>query len=133
METPANPPTEKTVPTEFPDALTGVLDDLTKTENHINQLRAFIKKWKPQLLMCETWSAGPTYKPSITIRKGYGEFAEHWNPKKIARAFSVEGWKRHKNTYTCGQIDWRIAIDGIDLEIEGAEILDLKPREDVRL
>jgi hypothetical protein len=129
--TPAAP--APVIPTDFPESFDSALADLTKTENNINKIRAFAEKWKAALLLCESWSAGPAYKPSITIRKGYGEFSESFDPKKIARAFGADGWMREKNSYTCGQIDWKKTVDEVELEISGAEHMAPKLIEQVKL
>lgn len=129
---PTNAPTNP-IPTEFPDALDAALADLTKTEGHIVKLREFVAKWKPALLLCKNWDVFVSHKPSITIRKGYGEFSESFNPKKIARAFGPDSWTRKKNSYTCGQIDWKKTVDGVEIEISGAEHMSPKLIEEVKL
>ncbi|HSS95779.1 MAG TPA: hypothetical protein VLK33_02050, partial [Terriglobales bacterium] len=91
------------------------------------------EKHKAALLMCENWSVGPTHYPTLTIRKGYSSTAELFDPKAIARAFGAEGWKREKNSYTCGQIDWKKTIDEVHVEISGAEHIASKLIEEVKL
>lgn len=125
--------TTPVIPTEFEESFNAALADLDKTEANIKHLREFSMKWKHALILCESWSSNPSYKPSVTIRKGYGEFSKSFGPKKIARAFGADGWKREKNAYTCGQIDWKKTIDDVEVEIQGAEHIAPKLIEEVKL
>jgi hypothetical protein len=135
MSNPASPETTPSpeIPTEFHKMLEETLSGLDGVEKNIKQLRDFIEKHRLALLMCQSWSAGPTHYPTVTIRKGYGKDSESFNPKEIARAFGAEGWKREKNSYTCGQIDWKKIIDDVHVEIAGAEHMAPKLIEEVKL
>jgi len=53
--------------------------------------------------------------------------------KEIARAFGSSGWKRVKNEYTCGRIDWKKTVDGVEIEIDCAEQINPKLIEEVKL
>lgn len=132
METP--PTTTPPTSTEFPKALEEVLSSLESVEKNLGQIREFIRKHKSALLLCENWTVGPTHYPTLTIRSGYGEQSKAaFNPKMIARSLGAEGWKREKNSYTCGQIDWKKTIDGVQVEIAGAEYIAPKLIEEVKL
>lgn len=43
------------------------------------------------------------------------------DPKEVARAFGADGWTRVRNPYTCGAIDWKKVVDGVEIVIANAE------------
>ena len=52
--------------------------------------------------------------------------------KEIARALGKNGWKRVADTYTCGQINWVKTVDGVEVVLQGAEMLRPKLIEEVK-
>jgi len=53
--------------------------------------------------------------------------------REIARRFPGVVWKRVKNEYTCGQIDWVATVEGVTIVIETAEKLTFKDGDLVSL
>lgn len=53
--------------------------------------------------------------------------------KDIAKAFGKDGWKREKDSHTCGALHWFKEFDGVTLKIHEAEIVKFNPIDEVKL
>lgn len=137
MENPATTTPEAPTPTpeeieEQHQAIKAKFDghenDFKGVEKNIGVLREFMVKHRDAMAPF-IWTTN-IHQPSIYFNCAYSNKGKQ---KEIARAFGAEGWTRHKNEYTCGRIDWKKTIDGVRIEIDCAEQVEMKLKEEVRL
>ena len=133
METPA------TLPNELPAASQEVMDKrlalaeeaFKQNEDRIRVMREFLNQHKDKILPYD-FNCMTSNTLIVLFDCTYNE-TNKLKVKEIARGFGKEGWKREKDRFTCGRINWRKTFEGIEIHIDGAEFVDFKPREEVKL
>ena|ERR1700744_1970254 len=99
------------------------------SEKTLAILRDFFKKWR-EVISAFKWTCYGWGSPDIKFDLTYGDKSQ---AKAIATAFGKEGWRREKDNYACGKINWLKTVDGVELKIDGAEQLSPKLIEEVKL
>src|SRR5690242_20275247 len=77
-----------------------------ETDSTLATCRAFWEKHKENLLKF-TYSGFYGWYANIDFST-----ASH-TAKEIAKAFGADGWKRHRDEYICGRINWKKELDGV--------------------
>ncbi len=95
----------------------------------ITTLRKFVSTWRNELAAFE-WNAFDSEGPKVFFDCTYGNKDQQ---KNIASAFGKDGWIREKDSYTCGRINWKKTVDGVAITVQGAEHLNPKLIEEVKL
>lgn len=95
----------------------------------ITILREFVSKWRNELAAFE-WNAFDSEGPKVFFDCTYGNKEQQ---KNIASAFGKDGWVREKDIYTCGRINWKKTIGEVMITIQGAEHLNPKLIDEVKL
>lgn len=91
-------------------------------------LRAFFEKHR-EAISPFNWKAYGWMDTEIE----FDSWQDRGKAKEIATALGREGWTRHKNSYTCGAIDWKKELDGCGVIIKNAEQMTPKLIEQVKL
>lgn len=98
-----------------------------ENETQIATLREFFKKHRETISPFQ-WTCYGWNDCKIKFDCNFGNKDQQ---KQIARAFGATGWTRLSGT--CGQINWHKTVDGCQLIIEGAEHINPKLIEEVKL
>jgi len=133
---------ENPATTELPNTLTVSQEEMEKrwlaqeekfkqNEDRIRVMREFVSKHRDKILPYD-FSCMTNNTLVVCFDCTYNE-VNKLKAKEIARGFGKEGWRREKDRFTCGRINWRKTFEDVEIHIDGAEFVDLKPREEVKL
>lgn len=132
METPATLPPTLAPTKEDMDRRLAVQEEAFKqNEDRIRVMREFLNKHADKILPYD-FNCMTNNTLIVSFDCTYNE-TNKLKVKEIARGFGKDGWRREKDRFTCGRINWRKTFEGIEIHIDGAEFVDLKPREEVKL
>lgn len=102
------------------ERLSACLDECVKYIAHCKDLSFWLGKYSDRLVGLN-WTASHIYPEVQILIGGYGSTEFEQDARKIARRFPGVVWRREKDEYTCGVLNWKTIFDGMRLEIHHAE------------